>query len=280
MPILPEFNLAGRRALLYTAGGDEAPILAQALAEAGASVVVVSRKSPLAPPSTSSGRGLYERGEGNGLSVGADLRVGPGQTHRPAPTGVTSMVADVTTPQGVSQVMAALESGGHWPVDILVNDARSFFAKPASQISLAEWEAVQARNSRAVFLLCQALGAVMVRRGYGRIVNISSGLAERGLINGAAYCASQASVLALTRALALEWGPHNVRINALGTGWSSPQDTPPEVQQQEQLVRYIPLRRRGRPRDIAPLLVYLCSEVCDYVTGQPVYVDGGLNGRA
>jgi NAD(P)-dependent dehydrogenase (short-subunit alcohol dehydrogenase family) len=165
-------------------------------------------------------------------------------------------------------------------VDILVNDARSFLAKPFGQISLEEWEAVQARNARAVFLLCQALGPGMVRQGYGRIVNVISGLAERGMSNAAAFSASQAAVLSLTRSLAVEWGPHNVRVNALGLGWFSADDAPPEIQQQEQLVRYIPLRRRGHPRDVAPLLVYLCSQACDYSTGQPVYVDGGLNARA
>jgi NAD(P)-dependent dehydrogenase (short-subunit alcohol dehydrogenase family) len=276
MPILPEYSLAGRRAILATAGGDDAPVLAQALAEAGARVFVVARrqglvdaclaalgaKSPLAP--------LYERG---------------GQPRPPLQRGDggishAGIVADPSTPDGVAQVMASLEQWGGPQVDILVNDARSFFAKPFSEITLHEWETVQSRNVRATFLLCQAVGAGMVRQGYGRIVNIISGLAERGMINGAAFSASQAAVLSLTRSLAVEWGAHNIRVNALGVGWTSAVDLPPEIQQQEQLVRYIPLRRRGHPRDIAPLLVYLCSESCDYTTGQPVYVDGGLNARA
>ncbi len=77
----------------------------------------------------------------------------------------------------------------------------------------------------------------MVERGYGRIVNLISVLAERGMINGSAFSVSQAGLLALTRSLAVEWGRHNVRINALGTGWSSGEDIPLEVQQQELLVR-------------------------------------------
>ena len=108
-------------------------------------------------------------------------------------------------------------------------------------------------------------------------MNVVSELAERGMINGSAFAASQAALLSLTRSLAVEWGTRNIRINALGTGWIDVRDQPLEVQQEELLVRYTPLRRKGHPRDIGPLLVYLCSESCDYSTGQPVYVDGGLN---
>lgn len=114
----------------------------------------------------------------------------------------------------------------------------------------------------------------MVERKYGRIVNLISGLAERGMINASAFAASQAGILSLTRSLAVEWGRHNIRVNALGTSWSTAEDIPLEKQREELLVRYTPLRRKGHPRDIGPLLVYLCSEACDYTTGQAVYVDG------
>jgi NAD(P)-dependent dehydrogenase (short-subunit alcohol dehydrogenase family) len=117
----------------------------------------------------------------------------------------------------------------------------------------------------------------MVHQEYGRIVNLISVMAERGVINGSAFSSTQAGLLSLTRSLAVEWGRHNIRVNALGTGWTTAEDIPLEVQREELLVRYTPLRRKGVPRDIGPLLVYLCSESCDYSTGQPVYVDGGLN---
>jgi 2-deoxy-D-gluconate 3-dehydrogenase len=151
------------------------------------------------------------------------------------------------------------------------------FARAATDIDQREWDEVQARNVRATFLLCQAVGGRMIAGGYGRIVNIISCLAERGMVNGSAFSVSQAGLLALTRSLAVEWGQHNVRVNAIGIGWSTSEDVPVDIQRQEQLVRYIPQRRKGHPGDIAPLLVYLCSEACDYTTGQPVYVDGGLN---
>ena len=251
MPVLPEFSLSGRIAVLATAGGDQAPWLAQALAEAGASVFAVARRQPHLDA-------IMEALDGH-----------------PALGGV---VADMATPSGLGQFVEALDRQNR-PVDILVNDARSMFAQPIGEITLDDWDQVLSRNLKATFLITQEIGRRMVEQGYGRIVNVVSELAERGMINGSAFAASQAGVLSLTRCLALEWGRHNIRVNALGTGLFTAEDVPLDVQQEDLLVRYTPLRRMGHPRDIGPLLVYLCSEACDYTTGQPVYVDGGLNAR-
>ena len=251
MPILSEFNLEGRVAILATGGGDQAPYLAQALAEAGASVFTVARRKP------------YLDAVMDGLAGDSSGKHG-------------GVVADLATQSGLAQAMETFDRRDD-TVDILVNDARSMFARPFEEITPEEWDEVQLRNVRATFLITQEVGRRMAARQYGRIVNLVSGLAERGMINGSAFAASQAAVLSLTRSLAVEWGRHNIRVNALGTGWFTAEDIPLEVQQEELLVRYTPLRRKGHPRDIGPLLVYLSSEACDYTTGQPVYVDGGLN---
>ena len=256
MPVLPEFSLAGKVAVLSTTGGDEAPFLAQYLVEAGASVFVIARTSERLEQALNA----LERGPNAG-------RAGDNSG------GVAVSLAD---PGGVQRAMEAFDSQFS-RVDILVNDARSMLARPMTEISPHEWDEVHSRNAKATFLLCQAVGSRMVEQGYGRIVNVISELAERGMINGSAFAASQAALLSLTRSLAVEWGRSNIRVNALGTGWFSTEDLPLEDQQRELLVRYTPLRRKGHPRDIGPLLVYLCSESCDYSTGQPVYVDGGLN---
>ena len=256
MPVLPEFSLAGKVAVLSTTGGDEAPFLAQYLVEAGASVFVIART----PERLEEALNALERGS-NSERSGGNSR------------GIAVSLAD---PGGVRRAMEAFDF--HFNrVDILVNDARSMLARPMTEISPDEWDEVHSRNAKATFLLCQAVGSRMVEQGYGRIVNLISELAERGMINGSAFAASQAALLSLTRSMAVEWGRSNIRVNALGTGWFSTEDLPLEDQQRELLVRYTPLRRKGHPRDIGPLLVYLCSESCDYSTGQPVYVDGGLN---
>ena len=247
MPVLPEYDLSGKTAILATSGGGEAPFLGQALIEAGASVFAVARTQALLDAVLSS-----------------------------LPAGSGGAVMDANLPDSAKNVMEQFDRD-HDKVDILVNDPRSMYARPLEEISAGEWDAVQTRNAKAPFLLSQRVLPRMAEVEYGRVVNMVSELAERGMINGSAFAASQAAVLALTRSLAVEWSRFNIRINAIGTGLIDTEGQPLEAQQAELAVRYTPLRRKGNPSDIGPLLVYLCSESCDYSTGQPVYVDGGLN---
>ena len=247
MSVLPEYDLTGKTAILATSGGREAPFLAQALVEAGSSVFVVART-----------QALWD-------AVSASL-----------PSGFDGAVMDAGVPGSAKAVMEQFDRS-HDKVDILVNDHRSMFARPLEDIGADEWDAVQTRNTKATFLISQQVLPRMAKAESGRVVNMISELAERGMINGSAFAASQAGILALTRSFAVEWSRFNIRINAIGTGLIDTEGQTIEKQQEELLVRYTPLRRKGNPSDIGPLLVYLCSEFCDYSTGQAVYVDGGLN---
>lgn len=247
MPVLPEYLLSGQVAIFATAGGDEGPRLASGLAEAGADVFAVARTQQL---------------------LDALLEA--------LPTGSSGAVMNPGSDVSARRVLDQFDRQ-HSQVDILVNDSRSMYAAPFAEITPLAWEEIQTRNVKMPFLLAQLVLPRMAQRGYGRVVNILSVLAERGMINGTAFAASQAALLSLTRCLAVEWGRNEIRVNALGTGWIDSTGQPVEEQVQELLVRYTPLRRKGTPEDIAPLLVYLCSQSCDYSTGQPVYVDGGLN---
>jgi NAD(P)-dependent dehydrogenase (short-subunit alcohol dehydrogenase family) len=247
MPVLPEYDLTGKTAILATSGGTVAPFLGQALAEAGASVFAIARTQAL---------------------LDAVLKS--------LPQGSCGAVMDAGMADSAKKAMDEFDRS-HDKVDILVNDPRSMFAKPLEEIGVDEWDAVQTRNAKAPFLLSQQVLPRMAKAEYGRVVNMISEMAERGMINGSAFAASQAAVLALTRSLAVEWSRFNVRINAIGTGLIDTEGQSLEKQQEELLVRYTPLRRKGNTSDIGPLLVYLCSEFCDYSTGQPVYIDGGLN---
>ena len=252
-PIPSEYDLTGHTAIVASSGGAETPLLAAALAEAGAQVFAVARHDA----------GL------NAIRAAVSAVTGqptPGHAGR------------WDTPAAAAAALASFDA--NYPrLDILVNDTRSFFARPAAEITAAEWDELHARNVRAVFLLCQAAGARMTAQRYGRIVNLISNLAERGIHNCAAYSATQAAVLSLTRSLAVEWGRDEIRVNAIGAGWTTAHDIPLETQREELLVRYTPLRRRGHPRDLAAMLAYLCGPFCDYPTGQPVYIDGGANAR-
>jgi gluconate 5-dehydrogenase len=251
MPLPAEYDLSGHTAIVASAGGAETAHLAAALAEAGASVFAVARHQ----------RGLDAIRDAVASVTGQPVH------------GVSGPWDSPDGAAGVVQAFAA----SHQRADILVNDTRSFFAKPAQEITVQEWDELHARNVRATFLLSQAVGRLMLDQQYGRIVNVISNLAERGIHNCSAFSATQSAVLSLTRSLAVEWGRSEIRVNAIGSGWSTAEDIPLETQREELLVRYTPLRRKGHPRDLAVLLVFLCSPFCDYPTGQPIYIDGGLN---
>ena len=251
MAIPAEFDLTGYTAIAASAGGAETPLLAAALAEAGATVFAVARYDA-AVDAIRAAVSAVTGGETYGYAGRWD------------------------TPEGAAAVLDAFDAM-HARSDILVNDTRSFFAKPAVEITQHEWDELHARSVRSTFMLSQAVGRRMLAQEYGRIVNVISNLAERGLHNCAAYSATQAGVLSLTRALAVEWGRREIRVNAVGSGWSTAEDIPLETQREELLVRYTPLRRKGHPRDLAAMLVYLCGPFCDYPTGQAVYIDGGSN---
>jgi NAD(P)-dependent dehydrogenase (short-subunit alcohol dehydrogenase family) len=189
---------------------------------------------------------------------------------------------DVSSGQGaqvmVSQV--AKELGG---IDILVNVAASFHAEPATRTTDADWAKVIGQNLNATFFACRAVGKLMLKsestgRSRGRIINVASALGDRGMANASAFCAAQAGILNLTRALAQEWAAQGITVNAIALGWM---DGDPALAggspQADQTVRYIPMKRTGQADEVAPLAVYLASDASGYVTGQVLYVDGGLS---
>jgi NAD(P)-dependent dehydrogenase (short-subunit alcohol dehydrogenase family) len=119
----------------------------------------------------------------------------------------------------------------------------------------------------------------MLKQGRGgRIINVTSVLGDRAIANAVAYCAAQAGVHNLTRALATEWGPHGITVNAIAQGWMeySPAIGNPDPAA-NQTVRFVPMKRAGAADELAPLAVYLASDSCGYISGQILYVDGGLS---
>jgi NAD(P)-dependent dehydrogenase (short-subunit alcohol dehydrogenase family) len=164
-------------------------------------------------------------------------------------------------------------------LDILVNTPDLPFAKPVTNVSLAEWQRVLAVNLTGPYLACRAAASPMLTQGQGRIINIVSPLGERGMINGSAYCAAQAGVLNLTRALALEWARQGITVNAIGMGWTDGMGMIADEALQQQLTRYIPHKRLAQPEDIAAAAVYIASDTTGFVTGQIIWVDGAVRSR-
>ncbi len=180
-----------------------------------------------------------------------------------------------------SQVQKMLEQAiiQFGKIDILVNTTDLQFAKPFPEITENEWHRVMEVNLTSIFLSCQAVGKHMLNQKKGRIINLTSCLAERGLPNCVAYCAAAGGVVQLTRALSLEWARQGITVNAIGAGWFS--ETEKAASSQEEfLLRYFPLKRYGHPEEIGSLIVYLASDATDFVTGQLMYVDGAIMAHA
>ena len=252
MPIPLEWNLTGRTALITADLRGWTPALASALAEAGANVAVAgSARSDMAEAAKAA--------ESQGRKAVA------------LPTDVAS------TAEVEAAVTSVVSEFGR--LDILVNNTRVEFGKPFEDVADSEWQSVMDYNVTSMFLFCRAAGKHMLEQGGGRIVNVGSGLAARGLRNSVAACAAQGAVHQLTSALALEWSRRNIRVNGIGAGWITPEPQS-EESQKELLVRYLPSRRKGHPTDLCGLLVYLASDACDFITGQTIFIDGGALAHA
>jgi 2-deoxy-D-gluconate 3-dehydrogenase len=252
MPIPQEWDLSGKTAIITADRRGWTPFFASALAEAGADVAVAGSDSSDMLEAVKSAE---EQG-----------------------SKALAVRTDVTDADDVEAVVNSVVSE-FGRVDILVNNARVEFGKPFVEVTDDEWQTVMDFNVKSMFLCCRAVGKRMLEQGGGRIVNIGSGLAVRGLWNSAAACASQGAIHQLTSALALEWARENVKVNGIGAGWLSTKP-PSEEDQKELLVRYLPSRRKGHPTDLCGLLVYLASDSCDFVTGQTIFIDGGALAHA
>jgi glucose 1-dehydrogenase len=189
---------------------------------------------------------------------------------------------DVSDARAVEALLAAtLERFGS--LDVIVANAGVPHGAPFLELDESTWERVLAVNLKGVFLCGQAAARAMVAAGRpGAIVNVASTYAEVTEGEASAYSASKGGVRMLTKSMALELGPHGIRVNAVGPGWirtgMNPLDDPAEIAQLEPT---IPLGRVGLPEDIADVIAFLASGDARYVSGQTLFVDGGwLTSRA
>ena len=193
---------------------------------------------------------------------------------------------DLTDETSITRLaeQVASQFGG---VDLLINNAAAPHSREFDEsirVDVADWDAVFNVNCRGTFLMCRALAPNMCQTGWGRIVNLSSTAALMGLAKYAAYSASKAAVLALTRCLAVELGPYGVTCNAVCPGLTATsrghsallregeEDFDSAAQAFAQLN---PMRRVGAPTDVASLIAALCRDELGYINGQTISVDGG-----
>jgi 2-dehydro-3-deoxy-D-gluconate 5-dehydrogenase len=186
-------------------------------------------------------------------------------------------VLDLSDPARVAEAAASLP-----PIDILVNNAGIIRRGPALSQAATDWTDVLAVNLDSVYFLTRAVGAGMVERGSGKVIMIASLLSFQGGINVAGYTASKHAVAGLTRALANEWAPHGVQVNAIAPGYIVTNNTDAlrsDGEREAEIRARIPAGRWGRPEDLAGAAVFLSSSAADYVTGHILAVDGGWMAR-
>lgn len=166
-------------------------------------------------------------------------------------------------------------------IDILVNNAGINIIEPSVEVSEENFDKIIDTNLKGTFFCAQAVGKEMIKNKSGKIINISSVNGEFAFPNAAAYNASKAGVIMLTRTLAQEWGKYNINVNAICPGFMETKMLE-EIHRDkneidEERLEKIPLERFANPEDLIGTVIYLSSEASNYVTGHALFVDGGLS---
>jgi NAD(P)-dependent dehydrogenase (short-subunit alcohol dehydrogenase family) len=243
------FSLEDRTAVVTGASRGIGAAIATALDAAGARVALVARSAD-------------------------DLAaVAAGLEHEPAVIAVDLAEPDAPT----TVAAAALAELGR--VDVLVNNAALGVRTDSTELDGSTIDRIHQLNVRNLLLLTTALVPQMVEQGRGSVINVSSVSSQVGTPRRSAYAASKGAVDALTRSLAVEYGPHGIRFNAVAPGvivtsmWERNRAVPGVI---EQVEAQIALRRWGLPDDVADVVVFLASDAARYVTAQTIEVDGGM----
>ncbi|MDP1990714.1 MAG: glucose 1-dehydrogenase [Syntrophales bacterium] len=247
----PRRDVEGKVAIVIGASRNIGRVLALGLAEAGADVVVASR----------SARELE--------AVAEEIR-GMGRQALAHPM-------DVTRAEEIrSMADAAVAKFGR--IDILLNNAGVAPHKPVLDMTEEEWDFVLDTNLKSCFLACRAVGRFMVGQRKGKIINISSTFGLVGFGNMSSYCASKGGVGQLTKALAIEWGPFNVNVNAIAPAATRTSINTERFKNEEWrkwMLDRLPLKKFCQPEDLVGAAVFLASDASDMVTGITLPVDGG-----
>lgn len=243
-----QFSHAGKRVLVTGASRGIGRALALGFAAAGADLVVAARKREALD-------GVVEEIAALGVRVNC----------------VTFDQSDV---QDIQRGL-----GGMGPVDVLVNNAGVEEVRPSLDVDEALWDKIVGTNLKGAFFVAQAVAKEMAEAGGGAIINLASLTSFVGVPTAAPYGASKSGVLGMTRALAAEWGPRGIRVNAMAPGYFKTGMTEvfyENTEWVERMTAQMPLRRMGSLEDLVGAAIFLGAPASLYVTGQCLVVDGGF----
>ena len=246
------FDLRGRVAIVTGGSRGLGAEFAEGLAEAGASLMLCARRDEWLVPGVEAlrARGFTAHG----------------------------MRCDVSNIEQVQAVIdATVERFGQ--VDVLVNNAGVSWGERPESMTLTHWQKVIEVNLTGAFIFSQAAGREMLKRQYGRIINIASIAGLQGNVNGpyyAGYAASKAGLMGLTRELATSWGRYGIRVNAIAPGFFPSRMSDASIKLVEEgIKKTTPLGRVGQAGELKGVAVFLASDASNYITGQTIVVDGG-----
>jgi NAD(P)-dependent dehydrogenase (short-subunit alcohol dehydrogenase family) len=256
MSVLDKFRLDGRVAIITGGARGLGRVIAEALASAGASVVITARE-PANAASVSESIAKTFGVKAHGLSV------------------------DVTREADVAGMVAqTLDAFGR--LDILVNNAGINIRGPIETLSESDWDQVVDTNLKGPWLCCRAAGAPMRKQKWGRVINVSSMLGEITLPGRSPYASSKGGLTLLSKTLALEWAADGVNVNALCPGPFMTEINTPLLNDpvaSATMQAKVPLGRWGDPVELGPAAVFLASEASSFMTGATLFVDGGYTAQ-
>jgi gluconate 5-dehydrogenase len=247
------FDLTGQTAIVTGTSRGLGQYFARALAQAGANLILTSRRRESLAPFAAEIESLGRR--------------------------AISLELDVHDQKSIER-MAAEAEAAFGQIHILVNNAGCNVRKPALNVTWDDWNQVLDTNLRGTFFVAQAVARSMIANNYGRIINIGSVTSVFGYAGLAPYGASRGGVRQLTMSLADDWGRHGVTVNCLAPGWFRTEQNKVLYESKEwveYLVDRIPIKRPGQPHDLDGAVVFLASEESRYITGQTLLVDGGIS---